>query len=616
LLKKSICSIIILVNFVIGSCLPEIYNISSDSTNPVFVVDKAKQMFYIYQSKGPGRLNIIDSIKASTGAIQGDKKIEGDKKTPEGIYTIINVLDNEDLPEIYGPLALILDYPNKVDRIVGNGGTNIWLHGRNEELAPRQTEGCVSLENHSILEVNKKFVDHGNTKVIIYDSLKCKNIKKYDKKLKQWEKRVKGWRNSWQFGNFKEYKNYYSEKFQDNSSLDQYVARKQRIDRNTNWKKINTEDIIVLSADYEARVSFEQEYITPDFISLGQKELTLLKREDNWKIISETFHPTGKQLDFATSIHNFIDQWEQRKENKNFPKKANQLQGKFIINNINSGFNNDTVYASFQLTTLNQEYIKTGLCKLYLDYEGNSWHLVSEFFNKKEEHTLSSLTENFTTNWVKFWDSGKINQFLDLYSETEFSSEKDNYQSFARRKKQLSKVYSWIDVEVEELNSKIKNENIEISFIQKYNCPNFFSTGNKSLLLARESEGWKIISEEFSRIERNEIEPELISFVEKWQKAWESMKIKKYIDYYADEFQIGSFDRQGWYNDKKEKFENSDEIRVKTSNYRITSPDEYFWVVTFDQIYQSGRYSDQGNKLLKIKGKPGNFKIIEEKWWQ
>ncbi|MCF7886114.1 MAG: L,D-transpeptidase family protein [Candidatus Marinimicrobia bacterium] len=615
MLKKIFVAFFIGMNFIWGFNLPGFYNISSDSTAPVFVVDKAKQMFYIFRSNGPGRLMAVDSIPASTGTIRGDKKIEGDERTPEGIYTITNKITESDLPKIYGPLALILDYPNTVDRLLGNGGSNIWLHGRSEKLAPRQTEGCVSLENHSILEVNEKFVDLGQTKIIIYDSLEQNDLEKYHQQLKKWEKRVKDWRDAWQFGKFDKYKNFYSEKFQDYTSLAAYVERKQRIDRSTPWKKINTEDIRALVADYEARILFQQEYITPDFISLGNKELTFLKSDNNWQIVSEDFTPLDEQIDFNSSIQNFVDNWEVRQEEQKL-SIIDGIQGHLIVNNVKAGLGLDTIYASFELTVLSDSVINNGECKLYLDYEKGAWHIIIEKYEQQKQQSIPDFAREYTDKWAQAWSSEGVEEYLAFYSKNDFSTNEDDYDSFARRKKQLDRIYSWIDIDLKKLESTVENENINISFVQNYNCPRFFLKGEKTLTLARETTGWKIINEDFTTSERQEIEPELKEFVNRWQKAWESKNIDSYIEFYASEFESGEFDRQSWYQDKKEKFNKSENIKIETSNYKINSPDEYVWNVTFRQIYNSGRYSDRGNKLLVIKGRPGNFNIINEKWWK
>jgi murein L,D-transpeptidase YafK len=49
----------------------------------------------------------------ATGSQQGQKVTAGDKRTPEGLYLIIERKERYQLSSIYGPLAYVLDYPNE-----------------------------------------------------------------------------------------------------------------------------------------------------------------------------------------------------------------------------------------------------------------------------------------------------------------------------------------------------------------------------------------------------------------------------------------------------------------------------------------------------------------------
>ncbi len=614
---KRIISVVLIFGYVLwGYNLPGFYNISSDSTDPVFVVDKSRQMFYIFTSQGPGRLKVVDSIEASTGSSRGDKRVEGDKKTPEGVYTIVSKLTDRDLPEIYGPLALILDYPNHVDRALGNGGTNIWVHGRNEKLEPRQTKGCVSLENHRILEVNKKFVDLGKTKVLIYDSLARTDFSTYHARLKNWELVLQNWKQAWQTGKFNSYEKFYSPNFHSDQSLESYIERKERIDQNINWKKINTENVQVFSADYEARIVFEQEYITPDFISVGPKELTFVKNSHDWKIITEDYGPSDQRFDFQETIDEFLSQWTENNRKNINSGNQDTVPGKILINDLDTGLESEKVFAAFDLTFLNNQKIVEASNKAFLDFNNGNWTPIEENYKKQKEVSLKVFTGTFSENWVQSWNKGQMDEYLAHYSQDNFSTSSDNYQSFARRKKRLEQVYAWKDVNIDSLDYTVEGENIQIKFDQRYNCPRFFSKGQKSLVLSRESQGWKIITEDFTRGQRTNIRTALIQFVDEWQKAWESQQIDNYMQYYAQDFNSGEFDREGWEDDKASKFQATDKIEVKTYGYEVESDQKYTWEVSFKQDYNSTGYADSGNKLLIITGRPGNFKIIDEKWWQ
>ena len=48
----------------------------------------------------------------------GKKEFEGDKKTPEGSYDLVQ--KRTGLDQFYGPLALVTSYPNNFDQILQN----------------------------------------------------------------------------------------------------------------------------------------------------------------------------------------------------------------------------------------------------------------------------------------------------------------------------------------------------------------------------------------------------------------------------------------------------------------------------------------------------------------
>ncbi|NND92714.1 MAG: L,D-transpeptidase [Granulosicoccus sp.] len=91
------------------------------------------------------RQHYVGSGKAGFG-----KRVEGDNKTPLGIYTITGQRSDASLPDLYGSGALTLDYPNALDRHLGRTGSGIWLHGvprDQQSRPPRSSEGCVTMSN-------------------------------------------------------------------------------------------------------------------------------------------------------------------------------------------------------------------------------------------------------------------------------------------------------------------------------------------------------------------------------------------------------------------------------------------------------------------------------------
>ena len=76
-----------------------------------------------------GTPHLIADYYASAGKDGMDKENEGDNRTPSGIYKITYTLDDNQLPELYGAAAYVLNYPNQWDKTLRRSGSGIWLHG-------------------------------------------------------------------------------------------------------------------------------------------------------------------------------------------------------------------------------------------------------------------------------------------------------------------------------------------------------------------------------------------------------------------------------------------------------------------------------------------------------
>jgi murein L,D-transpeptidase YafK len=137
----------------------------------VVLVEKQTQRIYVYRS-GPDDPNRVPVFEAacSTGEMPGPKQVEGDKKTPEGIYFVLEVFEEKYLTPVYGSRALTLDYPNFFDQQQGKTGYAIWIHGTNKVLKPMDTNGCVALENPDVAALARYVTPHV-TPVIIQEAI-------------------------------------------------------------------------------------------------------------------------------------------------------------------------------------------------------------------------------------------------------------------------------------------------------------------------------------------------------------------------------------------------------------------------------------------------------------
>ena len=133
----------------------------------VVIVDKARQQIRLYCHAD--RWRNTAKWPCSTGKQSGPKEREGDQKTPVGVYFAVKEVGQQFLSDTYGTRALPLDYPNELDRLYVRSGSAIWLHGTDKPLQPRDSNGCVVLENW-VIDRLAGYIQLNRTPVIIVEN--------------------------------------------------------------------------------------------------------------------------------------------------------------------------------------------------------------------------------------------------------------------------------------------------------------------------------------------------------------------------------------------------------------------------------------------------------------
>ena len=124
----------------------------SPSVRHVLAVDASRSRLYVF-ANGPQGLALINNFYVTIGRQGINKRVEGDQRTPLGVYFVGRQIPAERLPDLYGSGALTVNYPNDWDRLQGRTGSGIWLHGvPSDQFArvPQASDGCVVLSNPDI----------------------------------------------------------------------------------------------------------------------------------------------------------------------------------------------------------------------------------------------------------------------------------------------------------------------------------------------------------------------------------------------------------------------------------------------------------------------------------
>jgi len=122
------------------------------STHFAIAVDTSRARLYLFENSSQG-VRLVEDFYVSVGKQGVDKLVEGDQKTPLGVYFITDRLDPRSLQERFGAGALPLNYPNAYDKSRGRTGSGILLHGvpsNTYSRPPLDSDGCVAMANDDL----------------------------------------------------------------------------------------------------------------------------------------------------------------------------------------------------------------------------------------------------------------------------------------------------------------------------------------------------------------------------------------------------------------------------------------------------------------------------------
>ncbi|MBP6322008.1 MAG: L,D-transpeptidase [Giesbergeria sp.] len=152
--------------------LPSQFMALAPSSRHAIAIDTSRSRLYLFENSSTG-LHLVADFYVSIGKLGAEKNIEGDKRTPLGVYFITSNLDPKTLTNFYGSGALPINYPNALDQSRGKTGSGIWLHGTPPEQfsrAPRASDGCVVLANPDLNRLIRT-VQVRTTPVVIAEQL-------------------------------------------------------------------------------------------------------------------------------------------------------------------------------------------------------------------------------------------------------------------------------------------------------------------------------------------------------------------------------------------------------------------------------------------------------------
>ena len=266
-----------------------------------------------------GRPKVVERFdNILMGENGGDKRVEGDKRTPEGVYYVQRYIPARDLAAMYGDGAFPINYPNIVDRIEDKTGYGIWLHGVDEDDDDkRATEGCVAFNNRSLNQM-KRIIDVG-TPVIITRDADFLDAGAYRQRRERFLERLQGFLEAWETSDFAAFRDFIHSDFrsQDGQDAQAFAQQKKRLMAAYPQREVDADRIRIYKENgHRVVYDFDQFYCAPNIAAYGRKRLYFAPEDGQNRLIAEEFFNKPVLPQIRERIRGFVRDWRRAWEAK------------------------------------------------------------------------------------------------------------------------------------------------------------------------------------------------------------------------------------------------------------------------------------------------------------
>jgi len=265
----------------------EVVNGYYESIQYVMICQKDLKDIKLYDTKSQSQLFNSDVF---VGKAKGDKKVEGDLKTPVGAYDLTRRITNVD--PFYGPLALTTNYPNIYDKSQGKTGHGIWIHGLplNQERDD-YTQGCIALDNTKIKSLDQTI--NIENSVLVISEKKLSQVSKDDVSIVL--SNIFKWRDAWVESDITSYLSFYDQEFKKSNgqTLQKFARYKKRIFKKNEKKSIEFFNINIIPYPNDLnkklfKIVMDESYKTKNHTFNGKKELYIEVLNEKISILTES----------------------------------------------------------------------------------------------------------------------------------------------------------------------------------------------------------------------------------------------------------------------------------------------------------------------------------------
>lgn len=253
------------------------------------LADAGRARLYLFENVN-GEPRLVRDYYMTIGRNGTDKRLEGDKKTPVGVYLLSEKLSKRKLSDFYGAGAFPLNYPNDWDQLQGRGGHGIWLHGVPSDTysrPPRSSDGCVVVTNPDLKELSR-WVQVGVTPVVIADRADWVTRQEWEKSRDTLMQSLDSWKSDWEAREADRFLSHYSSTLT-GTDPQGWICNKRRNIQEKEWIRLSLRDVslFLYPGGEMAYTEFTQQYDSDKLASISRKRVYWRLEGDRWRIALE-----------------------------------------------------------------------------------------------------------------------------------------------------------------------------------------------------------------------------------------------------------------------------------------------------------------------------------------
>lgn len=257
------------------------------------VVDLKASRLYLYENS-EGIPILHSDYYVTIGKNGVGKFIEGDQKTPTGVYFVTDYIDSKELPDLYGDGAFPIDYPNAWDLRLNRTGYGIWLHGTPSNTytrPPRDSNGCVIVSNDDFREISQ-YIDVNATPVILSPGIDWITMHAWEKRSNQYSNFLEQWRKDWESRDAEKYLSHYSKQYYGlGNDYESWAEYKRQVNPSKQFIQVelyNTSMFLYPGDEKLLVVTFEQDYKSDNFKRrFIKRQYWKMEADGKWRIVYE-----------------------------------------------------------------------------------------------------------------------------------------------------------------------------------------------------------------------------------------------------------------------------------------------------------------------------------------